>query len=612
MMPPGRTWASAALAAAIFAGDLVLLTLFLNADVSLRVEAPALFLALFMPYTLGVTAALWLAAALASAVPAFPRVVRAPIEPLPWFTALGFLATAAGAALFWLNLLNYRHSVPLVVLGPLAGGAIALTTAALVLLAVGVDALLFPARGRGVSALVVVLAAASAIVLPLALRPGPAPAPAPVPFATERVTPARRLVVVGIDGLGMDLVNEAVARGSLPAFAQILRKGAHGRLATLRPTEAPPIWTTIFTGRLPRDHGVKSFGTYRLRGSATRYDLLPKGALVGLLEKAGLVSTSPVTSASRRRRALWNVLNAFGIPAGTARVWGTHPPERIQAFVISPYLHVLRKDPAQAAETVHPRAMAPEVLARAVDPADVDRALLAEFIDFTVEVPGDEVPWRRELLERALAPDLTYQRAGSVLRAAYDPPLFATYFFGMDVIGHTFTRFDQPDRFGDVRPEERRRYGGVVQGYAAYVARAVGELAQGLRPGEILLVVSGSGMEPVPHWRRAWEAMVGGDRWISGTHADAPDGLLLAVGDGIRPGATLRSASVLDLAPTMLYLMGLPVARDMEGRILAEILQDDFTRAHPLTFIPSYESLAVTPTTGDVLPGLPPLPDESP
>jgi predicted AlkP superfamily phosphohydrolase/phosphomutase len=406
-------------------------------------------------------------------------------------------------------------------------------------------------------------------------------------------------------------VREGIARGSLPAFAQMMRRGAHGTLATLRPTEAPPIWTSIFTGRLPRDHGVKSFATYRLRGSATVYELLPKGALVGLLERAGLVSTAPITSASRRSRALWNALNAFGIPAGIVRGWGTYPPERIQAFMLSPYFHLFQHDPARAADAVHPRDLAPELRARAVDAADIDRALIAPFIDFTVDFPGDDLPWRRELLEEALAPDLTYQRGGAVLRAAYDPPFFATYYRGLDVVGHTFLRFARPDAFGDVRPEERRRYGNVMDAYAAFLAQAVGELAQSVRPDEILIVVSGYGMDPLPAWRRAVASLTG-DSWVSGTHADAPDGVILAVGGGIRPGATLRAASVIDLAPTILYLMGLPVARDMEGRILTEMLQDDFMRSHPVTFIPSYESLAVTPTTAEVPPGLPPLPDERP
>jgi predicted AlkP superfamily phosphohydrolase/phosphomutase len=606
-----RTWAAAALAALLLAADVVLLTLFLNPEVTLRRDGLALLGSLVLPWAALATPLLWAAIALSRAIPRWPLTVRPPLEPLPGLTTAALVAIAAAAALFWLNLVSYRHSVPTEVLSPLAGSAVALSASALVMLAVGVDAVLFPSRGRGVSAALVVLTTAAAVVVPLAVRPVPAPPPAPVPFATETVTPVRRVILVGIDGLSLGQVQQGIARGSLPAFGQMMRKGAHGTLATLRPTEAPPIWTSIFTGRLPRDHGVKSFATYRLRGSETVYELLPKGALVGLLERAGLVSTRPITSASRRRRALWNALNAFGIPAGVVRGWGTYPPERIQTFMLSPYFHVFQDDPARAADALHPRDLAPEVRARAISGAEVDPALLAQFVDLTAEIPGDRLPWRRELVDRALAPDLTYQRGGTVLRAAYDPPFFATYYRGLDVVGHTFLRYAHPEAFGDVRPEERRRYGRVVEAYAAFVARAVGDMAQGLRAGEVLLVVSAYGMDPVPPWRRAWESLFG-DGWTSGTHADAPDGVILALGDGIRPGAVLSSASVLDVAPTILYLMGLPVARDMEGRILTEMLQDDFMRAHAVAFIPSYESLAVTPTTAAAAPALPPLPDESP
>ena len=70
---------------------------------------------------------------------------------------------------------------------------------------------------------------------------------------------------------------------------------------------------------------------------------------------------------------------------------------------------------------------------------------------------------------------------------------------------------------------------------------------------------------------------------------------------------------MLDVAPTLLYLMGLPVARDMEGRVLTEILEPEFARQHPVTFIPSYESLAVAPAApGASLDDLPPLPEERP
>jgi len=605
-----RTIASASVAASILAADVVLLTLFLNPEATLRRDGAALVVSLLLPCLVLGAAGFALLALVGAAFRGWPRAPRPPLPGLPGFVSLSFLALAAAAGLFWLNLFSYRHSVPAESLRGLAASAAALTAGALVMVAVGLDALLFPLRSRGAAAALVVLAAAGGVVLPLALRPEPAAAPAPVPLAGETVSPLRRVVLIGIDGLGPDEVREGVARASLPAFAQILRRGAGGPLATLRPTEGPPVWATIVTGRRPRDHGVKSFATYRLRGSPTTFDLLPRGAFVGVLERAGLVSTAAVTSASRRRRALWNALNAFGIPTGIARLWGTFPPERVQGFMLSNYFHLLHRDPARAAESLHPHDLLPEVQARVVEPADVDPALLSEFVDLSVEVPGDRLPWRRELVERALAPDLTYQRAGAALRAAYDPPFFATYFYGLDVVGHSFLRYAEPDRFGDVQPEEVRRYGRVRDRYAALLSQWVGEAARGLRPGEVLIVVSGYGMEPVPLWRRAAEALQGSG-YRSGSHAGAPDGFFMAVGDGVKPGAALTGASVLDVAPTILYLMGLPVARDMEGRVLTEILEEDFTRAHPVTFIPSYESLAVTPVAGRAA-DLPPLPDEEP
>jgi predicted AlkP superfamily phosphohydrolase/phosphomutase len=603
-----RSLRSAAYAASLLAADVVLLVLYLNPRATLRGDGATLGLVLFLPYAVAGTLVFWSLALVTRVVFGWPRTPRPPLHNLPWFTAMTTAAAAAAAALFWLNLMSYRHSLPLEVLPALAGSAIALTAATLVLIAVGIDTALFPTRGRGISSALVVLAAASLVVVPLALRPAPAQRPDPVPLATETVTPVRRVILVGVDGLGTDQLRDALGRGTAPGLAQMVRRGAHGPLATLRPTEGPPIWTTIFTGRLPRDHGVKSFTAYRLRGSSTVYELLPKGALVTLLERASLVSTSPVTAASRKRLALWNALNAFGIQAGVVRFWGTHPPERIKGFMLSHYFHLLRKP--GAGDTLHPPDLLEAVRARAVGPEDVDASMLGEFVDQSAPVRS-EVPWRRDLVEQGLAPDITYQRAGQVLRAAYDPPFFATYFYGLDRVGHTFTRFADPERFGDVRPEERRRYGSVVDRYTAYVSRQIAELAHGLRPGEILLVVSGYGMQPLPQWRRAWESVVG-DPWMSGTHADAPDGLLLAVGDGVRTGAVLHGASVLDVAPTILYLMGLPVARDMEGRVLTEMIDERFARRHPVTFIPSYESLAVTPAGDEFLPGLPSMPAESP
>ena len=50
------------------------------------------------------------------------------------------------------------------------------------------------------------------------------------------------------------------------------------------------------------------------------------------------------------------------------------------------------------------------------------------------------------------------------------------------------------------------------------------------------------------------------------------DGILVASGPAFRTGATPRDAELLDIAPTVLHLLGVPVPGDMDGRVLAELL----------------------------------------
>jgi hypothetical protein len=531
----------------------------------------------------------------------------------PFFASLSFLVLLAVSVLCWHNLLSYRHSIAVESLRLLAASSVVVTASAVVLLAVGLDVLLFPRHDRSLAAALCILAPAAAVVVPLALRPEPASPAPPPPVRLDALRPVRRLVVVGIDGLGPSDVEPDAAGGRVPSLARLARRGAFGPLATLRPTEGPPIWTTILTGRLPRDHGIESSSSYRLRASADEWALLPKGLGVGLLERAGLVTRRPVTSANRKRRALWNILDAFDIPSGLVGVWATHPPEKIRGFVLSPYFQVLRGDPERAASTLFPSALLPEVEARAVEPSDIAPGLLRELAEAPAPGGGPlEDPTLRALAARALAPDLTSLRAAEVLRPAYAPAFFVLAFHGYDTAGHAFYRYAHPEAFGNVAPEKARRYGRVLGRYASLLGQWVSDLERGLGPGDVLVVLSGYGLEPTALWRRLVGVLTG-TVVADASHTGAPDGFFLAVGDGILPGARVRGASVLDVAPTLLYLMGLPVARDMEGRVLTEIVDEGFAEENPVTFIPSYESLAVAPVPpGLPAEDLPPLPEESP
>jgi predicted AlkP superfamily phosphohydrolase/phosphomutase len=63
-----------------------------------------------------------------------------------------------------------------------------------------------------------------------------------------------------------------------------------------------------------------------------------------------------------------------------------------------------------------------------------------------------------------------------------------------------------------------------------------------------------------------------------------PDGFMIAAGAHIERDAVVTAANVLDLAPTILYLMGNPVPCDLDGRVLLEIIDPTFKAHNQLRF----------------------------
>ncbi|MGD1861210.1 MAG: alkaline phosphatase family protein [Leptolyngbyaceae cyanobacterium] len=60
------------------------------------------------------------------------------------------------------------------------------------------------------------------------------------------------------------------------------------------------------------------------------------------------------------------------------------------------------------------------------------------------------------------------------------------------------------------------------------------------------------------------------------------DGFVIAAGPHIRPGADVAGASTMDLAPTLLYLLGQPVPEVLDGRVLLEFIDDNWQRDRPV------------------------------
>ena len=64
-----------------------------------------------------------------------------------------------------------------------------------------------------------------------------------------------------------------------------------------------------------------------------------------------------------------------------------------------------------------------------------------------------------------------------------------------------------------------------------------------------------------------------------GTHR--LNGILVGRGPALKTAAEIEDAQLIDLAPTLLYLLGVPVPEDMDGKVLTNAFRSDFLAAHP-------------------------------
>ncbi|MEE8305116.1 MAG: alkaline phosphatase family protein [Candidatus Tectomicrobia bacterium] len=83
-----------------------------------------------------------------------------------------------------------------------------------------------------------------------------------------------------------------------------------------------------------------------------------------------------------------------------------------------------------------------------------------------------------------------------------------------------------------------------------------------------------------PSVYQATDAATGRAASWSGTHR--LHGILVMTGGPFRQAAKLSEAHITDIAPTLCYLLGLPVPAEMDGKVLLEAFQEAYVVSHPV------------------------------
>ncbi len=405
--------------------------------------------------------------------------------------------------------------------------------------------------------------------------------PTPLPSAVE-LEPRPDLLVVGLDGATLDAVLPLAEQGRLPFFARLLEQGAYARLQSFTPNVPAAQWTTLASGKLPFKHGISGERVFPARFLAGSSALRLRPAYVGFAAWGSLLYRSRPADMSRRRSpALWEILGRLGVRTGLLGWPASSPvPEGLDFAFSDQYF-----DGARGRDSAAPAELAERGLLFRVAPEELDPALASAL--------GEQVPYplleavAEDLWRQSLSEFLWDQRPSTRARFVVLPGLgeVSRSYFG----GYSYAQFEGT---------QKRSHQRAAESLLAYYRHLDGFLERAWnRLGErrLLAVVSAHGYSPPTGLGRLWSAVTG--RGLEGLDSGSPDGLLLLAGEGILAGKLLERTSLVDVMPTLLYALGLPIARDLDGEVLTGGFDNAFLARHPLTFVPSYDTLAGQPPT---------------
>jgi tetratricopeptide (TPR) repeat protein len=389
------------------------------------------------------------------------------------------------------------------------------------------------------------------------------------------------LLLVGIDGADWDILDPLIERGRLPNLARLKREGVSGPLTTLRDIPlSPVIWTSIATGKGPDEHGITWF-------------------LVDTPEGERM----PVQSHNRKVQALWNILAVHGRAPGFVGWWATAPAEEVGEGVIASDalgFHGFGRagQGLPDEEKVYPGVLHDELAALVPPVQQVDHALARRFF----HLEADEYyrlsfsPARGaradstnpiHLFQEYTATTLGYTAIARHLLAERALDLLAVYYESSDSMSHLFMKY-APPRQAWIEARDFERFQDVVDEYYVFLDEELGKLLADLPDDASVVVVSDHGFRIGAARPKSTETVD-----LRGAHLDhEPEGIFVASGPLFARGASVEGATVLDITPTLLHALDLPVARDMVGRVLGEVFAPGYVDEHPIRYVETFESEA--------------------
>jgi len=119
--------------------------------------------------------------------------------------------------------------------------------------------------------------------------------------------PKPRVVVIGVNGMEMDVLRPLILQGKMPNLTSVIKRGAYGKLRTVSAPNCPRVYSTLFTSTTPEEHGVTGF------------------VVGGVTANTNMLKEEPI----------WSILSKNHITVGMANVPATFPVMPVNGYMVS-------------------------------------------------------------------------------------------------------------------------------------------------------------------------------------------------------------------------------------------------------------------------------------
>lgn len=438
-----------------------------------------------------------------------------------------------------------------------------------------------------------------------------------------------KMILIGIDAASWRIIAPLLEQGELPTIASLMRDGVSAPLKSLSGYKSPALWTSIATGKMPEKNGVLYFSNlfldipklklkkdlttnvvinwpYRVGkifskdrknpSSTTRfarkiyvYSMLKYGKL---LEKLKIGGNYLVTGTFRIEKTVWEMLSEEGTTVGVIGWLVTWPADKVHGFVVSSKavegLNKVYQTSTKFKMNDHRGGITyPENLLEDLKQFNATPYSISDQeINFIFNSLGESAieqirsahfdrKNKFNFFAQLYLSDSFTAKAGIHLRDSLKPEFLIVYLPGLDGIQHIFWQYSFPQEFPflKISSEDITTFKNVVSNYYKFLDQQIAALIEGY---ETVMIVSDHGMDSIPKKHFDHSAI------RSGQHEESPDGILIMKGLHIKRDVKLQEAHLLDIAPTVLYLMEKELDQGMDGEVLTEAIIPSFLSKNPI------------------------------